>query len=104
MDFFYEYLEKLRESGIVNMFQAASYLWMGKARIENEQRYRETNDAFDELLDMADESQRRMVNGVINYLNGNNKEVSVENINRFLNRLDGDIISFWMRHDRDMFR
>jgi len=77
---------------------------MGKTRIENEQRYRETNDAFDELLDMSDESQRRMVNGVINYLENNNKEVSVENINRFLNRLDGDIISFWMRHDRDMFR
>ena len=104
MDFFYEYLEKLRESGIINMFQAAPYLWMGKARIENEQRYRETNEAFDELLDMADESQRRMINGVINYLENNNKEVSVENINRFLNRLDGDIISFWMRHDRDMFR
>ena len=102
MDFFYEYLEKLRESGIVNMFHAAPYLWMGKARIENEQRYRETNDSFDELLDMADESQRRMVNGVINYLNGNDKEVSVENINRFLKRLDSDIISFWMRHDRDM--
>jgi hypothetical protein len=77
---------------------------MGKLRIENEQRYRETNDSFDELLDMSDESQRRMVNGVINYLNGNNKEVSVENINRFLKRLDSDIISFWMRHDRDIIR
>jgi hypothetical protein len=53
---------------------------------------------------MSDESQRRMVNGVINYLENNNKEVSVENINRFLNRLDGDIISFWMRHDRDIIR
>ena len=104
MDFFYEYLEKLRETGIVNMIQAAPYLWMGKARIENEQRYRDTNDEFDELLDMADESQRRMIDGVINYLDEKGKEGSVENINRFLKRLDSEIVSFWMTHDRDMFR
>ena len=97
MDYFYEFLKALRRSSIINMHQAAPYLWMGKNNIRKFHAYVEDNDEYDRMLEMADKSQQYMVNGVISYLEENDKEVSAENINRWLKRFDSVITSFWMR-------
>ena len=97
MDYFYEFLKALRRSSIINMHQAAPYLWMGKNNINKFHAYVEDNDEYDRMLEMADKSQQYMVSGVISYLEENNKEVSAENINRWLKRFDSVITSFWMR-------
>ena len=97
MDYFYEFLKALRRSSIINMHQAAPYLWMGKNNINKFHAYVEDNDEYDRMLEMADKSQQYMVNGVISYLEENDKEVSAENINRWLKRFDSVITSFWMR-------
>ena len=97
MDYFYEFLKALRRSSIINMHQAAPYLWMGKNNINKFHAYVEDNDEYDHMLEMADKSQQYMVNGVISYLEENDKEVSAENINRWLKRFDTIITSFWMR-------
>ena len=97
MDYFYEFLKALRRSSIINMHQAAPYLWMGKNNINKFHAYVEDNDEYDHMLEMADKSQQYMVNGVISYLEENDKEVSAENINRWLKRFDSVITSFWMR-------
>jgi len=97
MDFFHDFLVALRKSGIINMHQSAPYLWMGKNNISKFHAYVEDNDEYDEMLEMADKSQRHMVNGVINFLEDTDRENSAENINRYLKRFDSVITSFWMR-------
>lgn len=97
MDYFYDFLITLRRASIINMFQAEPYLWMGKNNIKKFHAYVEDNDEYDQMLEMADKSQQYMVNGVISYLEDNDKEVSAENINRWLKRFDSTILSFWMR-------
>lgn len=93
-----KFLEKLRESGVTNMFAAGPYLWMGKERILNKHRYEDTNDEFDELLEMADEAQSLMINGCIKKIKDNGKEVNAESINRCLQRSSSDVMNFWMDH------
>lgn len=93
-----KFLEKLRESGVTNMYAAGPYLWMGKERILNKHRYEDTNEEFDELLEMADEAQSLMINGCIKKLQDNGKEVSTESINRCLQRSSSDVLNFWMDH------
>lgn len=93
-----KFLEKLRESGVTNMYAAGPYLWMGKERILNQHRYQDTNEEFDELLEMADEAQSLMINGCIKKLQDNGKEVSSESVNRCLQRSSSDVLNFWMDH------
>lgn len=87
--FLFNFLKKLRESGIVNMFGAAPYLYLGKTRIYHQEYNNpiaEDNEAYEELLGMADKAQREMINGVVRVLQNEDKETSVENINRYLNK------------------
>ena len=98
MLFLKRYLNKLRESSVVNMFAAAPYLYMGKERLAHEHKYSDTNEVFDELLDMADQAQREMVNGVISILEEEDKELSSENINSKLKRYSPKIIKFYAKY------
>jgi uncharacterized protein YjgD (DUF1641 family) len=87
--FLVSFMKKLRESGIVNMIGSSSYLWMGRDRIYH-QNYNnpiaEDNEAYDELLDMANESQSKMISGVIKVLEKEGKEPELYNINRYLKK------------------
>jgi len=98
MLFLKRYLNKLRESSVVNMFAAAPYLYMGKERLAHEHKYSDTNEAFDEVLDMADQAQREMVSGVISILEEEDKELSSENINSKLKRYSPKIIKFYAKY------
>ena len=57
-------------------------------RSEHEFKYQDipNEESFEELLDMADESQANMINGVIKVLESEEKETSVENINSYLRK------------------
>lgn len=94
-----KYLMILRETGIVNMFGAASYLYMGRERIAHEFVYNEppNEEKFEELLDMADEAQSIMINGVIKYLEDNNKDLEVSAINSWLHRFSVKILQYYMK-------
>lgn len=95
-----EFLLKVKESGITNMFGAAPYLWMGRERIEHQFEYHDFNDEkqekFDEMLDMANEAQSAMINGVIKILEKEKKELSVENINRYLQKYSQKILMHYV--------
>ena len=79
LQFFRDYLIKLRDSGIVNMFGAYPLLYAGRDHIE---RYygegREDDEAFQELLEIADESRDKLVQGVLKYLESKNEDLSFE--------------------------
>lgn len=83
-----DYLLKIRDSGIVNMFGAAPFLYLGKQRIEHEFVYKDVpdEDAFEEVLNMADDVQTELINGCIQILEKQDKETSIENINRYLQK------------------
>jgi hypothetical protein len=79
--FFKKYLLKLRESGVINMFQASPFLYSGQEWID---RYygenQEDNEPFQELLEMADESRNKMIQGLLKYMES--QDMDTEDINR----------------------
>ena len=97
MKFFKNYLLKLRECSVVNMFQAAPFLYMGKDRMELEFRYHRTdNEICNEVLDMANIAQAEMISGVIRYLEDNGKEVELSSINRYIPRFATKVLENYM--------
>jgi hypothetical protein len=96
--FFKKYLLKLRESGIVNMFQASPFLYSGKEWID---RYhgenQEDNEAFQEVLEMAEESKNKMIQGLLKYMES--KDMDIDDMSRFnnlINRFAMKINQFYM--------
>lgn len=98
MGFLYKYLRVIREASIVNMFQAPPYLWMGKERIEHEFKYHDIHneEAFEKMLDMANQAQAEMINGVINYLESQGIEENMDNINKYVRRFATMIVQNYM--------
>jgi hypothetical protein len=94
-----KFLEKLRKSGVTNMFGAAPYLYMGKDRIKHKHFYdqiSEDNESYDELLGMADEVQSIMIKGSIKKLEDEGKVPDPSNINSKLNRDSQQILLTWI--------
>ena len=73
---FREYLKTIRDSGIVNMYGASPLLYAGKSHIE---RYygenMEDDENFQEVLNNAEESKNKIIDGVIKYMESNQKDV-----------------------------
>ena len=94
-----EYLEKVRESGITNMFGASQYLYMGKERLEHEFKYKDVgnDEAFEEVLEMSDKSQHEMINGVMKILEKEKKEMDINVINRYIQRYATLVLNYWIK-------
>ena len=94
MKFLRRYLLMIRESSITNMLAAAPYLYMGRERIKHEFKYKDIHneDAFEEVLDHANQAQAEMINGVINYLEDKGIEEDMSSINRYLQRFASKIV------------
>ena len=97
MKFFQEFLKKLRECGVTNMFGAAPYLYMGRQRMEVDFNYNNVESyVCDDVLDMADKAQSEMINGVIKYMNENNKEIEIEKVNRNVQKFATSIVVLYI--------
>lgn len=96
--FLQEYLRVIRESGITNMFTAAPYLYMGSERIKHEFKYQPIHDedAFDKVIEMANQAQAEMINGTIKVLESKNIEPDLDQINRYLPRLSRMVLENYM--------
>lgn len=93
-----EYLTKVRDSGITNMFGASQYLWMGKERLEHEFKYRDVpnEEMFEEVLDMANQVQSIMINGTISMMNEKGIELDLDKINSLLMKNSNKILNWYM--------
>jgi hypothetical protein len=106
-----KFLDALRLSSVTNMFQAGQYLYLGKERIAHEHKYNEFSDdaqeAFDEVLDMAEEVRDEMIKGAFTYMDDKNKDNNNDDEDeldsRYLSsvenkmRLDSkDLLTLWM--------
>jgi dsDNA-binding SOS-regulon protein len=87
----------VRNSGIINMFGASPYLYVGRQKIEEEMSYKDLEgEQYDEMLENADKSRDLMIQGTVSFLEKTGKEVSVENVKRFLPRFATKIVENYM--------
>jgi hypothetical protein len=96
--FFREFLNKLRDSSVTNMFQSAPFLYSGKEWID---RYhgedQEDNESFQEVLEMADESKHKMVQGVIKYMTSKNLDLDdMSKVNYYASKFASKIVQLYM--------
>ena len=96
--FLVKYLYKLRKSGVINMFQAAAFLYSGREWID---RYygenQEDNESFQELLDIAEESKNKMIQGLMKYMESKNMEIDdMGRVNSLLKRLADKIVQLYV--------
>lgn len=96
--FFREYLKKVQKSGAINMFQSGAFLFSGRDWID---RYygedREDSEAFQEVLDMADESKDKMIQGLIKYMSSKNNDFDdMHRFNTLIQRFAQKIVQMYM--------
>lgn len=95
-----KFLNKLRESGIINMFGASPYLYMGKERIESIHKFdpaAESNEEeFNEMLDLADKSKDEMIIGTVKILEKSGKGWDIDDVNRQIGRNAQKILKAWI--------
>jgi hypothetical protein len=95
--FFREYLNKVRETGIVNVFSAAPLLYSGEKHIDRYYGENPSNpEKFEELLEMADEARLKMTQGMIKLFESKGKELDLDDVNRQLPRMAQSILKLWM--------
>jgi oligoribonuclease NrnB/cAMP/cGMP phosphodiesterase (DHH superfamily) len=88
------FLELVRRSGIINMFEASHLLFLGKDRIQRKFEDENGGDSedFEKVLEMANEVQADLIHGVIEILNEEGKEESLENINLYLKKYSDKLL------------
>jgi hypothetical protein len=94
----HKFYNALRISSVINMFAASSYFWMGKDRIAHQHFYEEMDDdraeAFEEVLDSADEIKDILIRGSLKTLEREGKEVTLDSVKRVAEKKAKQIVSF----------
>ena len=94
----HKFYNALRISSVVNMFGAAPYFWMGKDRIAHQHFYEEMQDdmaeAFETVLDSADEIKNILISGTIKTLEREGKEVTLDSVKRVAEKKARQIVVF----------
>jgi hypothetical protein len=95
---FREFLNNLRESGVVNMFQARPFLYSGREWID---RYhgenQEDNESFQEVLEMAEESKNKLVQGLMKYMQSKNLDIDdMSRVNHLAEKFASKIVQLYM--------
>jgi hypothetical protein len=96
--FLRNFLYQIRESGVVNMLQSAPFLYSGKEWIE---RYygenKEDNEPFQEVLEMADESKHKMIQGLLKYMASKNMDIDdLGTANRLIAKFASKIVNLYI--------
>jgi len=93
----YIFLEKLRDSGVMNMFESIPYIWSGSDYLENYIRFKQLEvEDLDDLLRAADDSRLAMVGLTIEYLESKGEEPTLENMNKVLKEVGRKVFEFFM--------
>lgn len=96
----YKFYEDLRKSSVVNMITGGvtSYFWMGKDRIAHEHYYTDMNDeqseAFEQVLDSADDIKNILISGSLKTLEREEKEVTLDAVKKVAERKAKQIVVF----------
>ena len=100
---FFDFLKKIRESGIVNMFESGQFLMSGpeylKKFIEMEEmRGREFDeDMVDELLDLAEQTKNEIIQTTFKIMEDNGiEDYSTQKINQIAKKLSRDALIYYI--------
>ena len=93
MNLLWKYYKALQKSGITNMLQSSQYFYLGKERIAHEFHYKETNEHFDEVLEMADEVKNNLISGVLKIIDKKDADYDLSRISSMVNRYSSKIVS-----------
>lgn len=93
MNLLWKYYKTLQKSGITNMLQSSQYFYLGKERIAHEFHYKETNEHFDEVLEMADEVKNNLISGVLKIMDKKDADYDLSRISSMVNRYSSKIVS-----------
>ena len=98
LEFLMDYMELLRESGIVNMFGASPFLYSGSKHIE---RYygegREDDEKFQELIENADKAKNVFISGLMKWMDLNNMEINdLSQVNRYASKLSKELLQYFI--------
>jgi len=95
--FLFNYLKKIQESGITNMFGSSPLLYAGEEHID---RYfgegQEDNEAFQEVLEMAEESKRKMIQGTMKYLESKDMDLEMDKFNSQIKRMARQVLGMYV--------
>jgi hypothetical protein len=95
--FLKKYLYLLRDTGLVNMFEASPFLFSGKEWID---RYygegREDDEDFQKMLEKADDAKNKMIQGTLKYMESKGKEIEIEEVNRILRRMAQKMVQLYV--------
>ena len=95
--FFREFLNKVRESGVVNMHSSSPLLFSGKEWINmNYGTNQEDNEEYEEMLDMANKSKDKMVQGILSYMDSKNMEPELDSVNRYVRRFAEKLVKLYI--------
>ena len=96
--FLRDFLYKLRDSGVVNMFQSSPFLYSGKQWIDrNHGENQEDNESFQEVLEMADESKHKMIQGLFKYMESKNIDMDdMGMVNRLIEKFASKIVNLYI--------
>ena len=93
----YIFLDKLRDSGVMNMFESIPFIWSGSDYLENYIRFKQLEvEDLDDLLRAADDSRLAMVGLTIEYLEFKGEEPTLENMNKVLKEVGRKVFEFFM--------
>ena len=86
--FLKKFLQKVRDSGVINMFQSAPFLYSGKEWIDRYHgEHEEDNEEFQEVLEMADEAKNKMIQGLLKYMESKNIDADdMDRINHLMRK------------------
>ena len=97
--FLRNFLHKVRESGIVNMYGSANLLYAGRDWIERhygDQVSDENYESFEEVLEDADEAKDKMIQGVLKYCDEKNKNIDdISSINYLIKKFSNKIFEIY---------
>ena len=98
----FNFFEKVRQSGIVNMLASSSFIYSGGdylrkfIEMEKYKGYEFDEEVIEELIDLADNAKNEIIQMTIEVLEKEGKEPTLENLNRKISKVAVDALRFFM--------
>ena len=101
-----EFLELVRQSGLVNMFEAGQFLFMTKDHFDDMIKFRSHRENFDDrkkeiienISSEVDMIRNLMIGCAIQYLEKNNLNLTDQNIRSTIKKIITNTLSYWMQN------
>ena len=101
-----EFLELVRQSGLVNMFEAGQFLFMTKDHFDDMIKFRSHRENFDDrkkeiiknISSEIDMIRNLMIGSAIQHLEKNNLNLTDQNIRSTIKKIITNTLSYWMQN------